>query len=66
MARRETSTESTNDRGKKKHHSPASNPNGVDGIFVAGTTTAVKNFQSGKRGTVDGMAGKKTMYALYN
>lgn len=42
------------------------NPNGVDGSFGAGTTTAVKNFQSSKGLTADGLAGGNTMYALYN
>lgn len=42
------------------------NPNGVDGIFGSGCTTAVKNFQSSKGLAADGYAGKDTMYALYN
>lgn len=42
------------------------NPNGVDGIFGNGTTTAVKRFQSSKGLTSDGLAGPGTMYALYN
>ncbi len=42
------------------------NPNGVDGIFGSGTTTAVKNFQASKGLTADGYAGPSTMYALYN
>lgn len=41
-------------------------PNGVDGVFGSGTTNAVKKFQSNKGLTVDGNAGKDTMYALYN
>lgn len=42
------------------------NPNGVDGIFGSGTTSAVKSFQSSKGLTADGLAGPDTMYALYN
>lgn len=42
------------------------NPNGVDGIFGSGTTSAVKKFQSDKGLTPDGIAGANTMYALYN
>ena len=42
------------------------NPNGVDGIFGSGTTTAVKNFQSNQGLSPDGLAGPDTMYALYN
>ena len=42
------------------------NPNGVDGIFGSGCTAAVKKFQSSKGLTADGLAGKDTMYALYN
>ena len=42
------------------------NPNGVDGVFGPGCTTAVKNFQSSKGLSADGIAGKDTMYALYN
>lgn len=42
------------------------NPNGVDGIFGSGCTTAVKKFQSSKGLMADGLAGKDTMYALYN
>ncbi|HJC23183.1 MAG TPA: glycoside hydrolase family protein [Candidatus Eisenbergiella merdavium] len=42
------------------------NPNGVDGIFGNGTTTAVKNFQANRGLSADGLAGPDTMYALYN
>lgn len=42
------------------------NPNGVDGTFGSGTTSAVKNFQSSAGLTADGIAGANTMYALYN
>ncbi len=42
------------------------NPNGTDGIFGSGTTSAVKKFQSSKGLTADGIAGANTMYALYN
>jgi peptidoglycan hydrolase-like protein with peptidoglycan-binding domain len=42
------------------------NPNGVDGTFGAGTTSAVKQFQASKGLTADGIAGANTMYALYN
>lgn len=42
------------------------NPNGVDGTYGAGTTSAVKRFQANKGLTADGMAGANTMYALYN
>jgi hypothetical protein len=42
------------------------NPNGVDGTFGSGTTTAVKSFQASKGLTADGLAGADTMYALYN
>lgn len=42
------------------------NPNGVDGVFGSGTTTAVKNFQKSVGLKDDGAAGKDTMYALYN
>lgn len=41
-------------------------PNGVDGVFSNGTVTAVKNFQTKMNLTSDGMAGKDTMYQLYN
>lgn len=47
-------------------HCRGFNPNGVDGTFGSGTTTAVKNFQSSKELTADGYAGKDTMYTLYN
>lgn len=42
------------------------NPNGVDGIYGAGTVAAVKKFQSAKGLSVDGIAGPNTMYALYS
>jgi hypothetical protein len=42
------------------------NPNGVDGTFGAGTTSAVKSFQASEGLTADGIAGANTMYALYN
>lgn len=41
-------------------------PNGVDGVFGSGTTSAVKRFQSSKGLSADGLAGPGTMYALYN
>lgn len=40
-------------------------PNGVDGIYGSGTVAAVKKFQKAKGLTVDGIAGRNTMYALY-
>ncbi len=42
------------------------NPNSVDGSYGAGTSSAVKRFQASKGLTADGVAGKDTMYALYN
>ncbi len=42
------------------------NPNGVDGTFGSGTTSAVKKFQSSNGLNPDGLAGANTMYALYN
>ena len=42
------------------------NPNGVDGIFGNGTTSAVRSFQSNQGLSPDGLAGPDTMYALYN
>ncbi|MDL2300867.1 glycoside hydrolase family protein [Lachnospiraceae bacterium OttesenSCG-928-D06] len=40
--------------------------NGVDGIWGMGTTRAVKDFQLSNGLVADGVAGKATMYALYN
>jgi len=40
--------------------------NGIDGIFGAGTETAVKNFQKAKALGVDGICGAKTWAALIN
>jgi peptidoglycan L-alanyl-D-glutamate endopeptidase CwlK len=42
------------------------NPDGVDGVFGSGTTSAVQKFQTSKGLTADGIAGANTMYALYN
>lgn len=41
-------------------------PNGIDGIYGAGTGNAVKNFQKDRGLTSDGIAGANTMYALYH
>ena len=38
----------------------------ADGIFGKQTYQAVCSFQAAKKLTVDGLAGKKTQYALYN
>ena len=41
-------------------------PQGISGVFGAATENSVKNFQLSKGLTVDGVAGKEFMYALYN
>lgn len=41
-------------------------PKGVDGTFGAGAESAVKAFQASKSLKTDGLAGKDTMYQLYN